>query len=460
MPDHVMRIYTTDFTHGNVQRQLLTFSAPLFMSNFLQVVYNIADMVIVGNVVGKTGISAVAVGGDITHFLTFLVMGFASAGQVIIAQFMGAGHTEKLNRFISTMFAFLLGSSALLSIICFFFRTQLLSLMNTPPESFSEALKYTACSIPGLVFVYGYNTSSAVMRGLGDSRHPFIFISMAAVLNILLDLLFVVKFRMGAMGAALATVISQGLSFSASFTFIMRRKEAFGLSLRMKDFFHIDYDMLLPLLKLGLPMAIRSASIQFSKVFMNSWVNSYGVAVSAVGGIANKLNAVGILFANAITTSGASMAGQNIGSRKFDRVPKIMFAAGKITVSISALLSAIVLISPRQVFGMFTQDPEVMSVAMQYLPIAVIFFFGAAFRAPMNTLINGSGNYYINLINALLDAVVMRIGLSLMLGLCFKMGYMGFWLGDSVAGFTPFVIGLAFYFSGKWRTNKYIIGEK
>lgn len=456
---HTLRIYSTDFTHGNVRRQLFAFSAPLFFSNALQVVYNLADMVIVGNVVGKSGLSAVAVGGDITHFLTFLVMGFSSAGQVIISQYMGAGHTEKLNRFVSTMFAFLLGSSALLGIICFFFRVQLLGLMNTPPESFAEALRYIACSIPGLVFVYGYNTSSAVMRGLGDSKHPFIFISMAAVLNIILDLIFVIRFQMGAMGAALATVISQGISFVASFSFIMRRQEEFGLSLRPRDFFRIDIDVLMPLLKLGFPMAIRSASIQFSKVFMNSWINSYGVAVSAVGGIANKLNAVGILFANAIATSGSSMAGQNIGARKFERVPQIMLIAGKITLSISAILSAIVLIFPRQVFGMFTQDAEVMAVAMEYLPIAIIFFFGAASRAPMNTLINGSGNYYVNLINALLDAVVMRIGLSLLLGLGLKMGYMGFWLGDSVAGFTPFVIGLVFYFSGKWKTNKYIIGN-
>ena len=459
MSKQSVRLYTTDFTHGNVRRQLIAFSAPLFMSNFLQVVYNITDMVIVGNVVGKSGISAVAVGGDITHFLAFIVMGFASAGQVIISQYMGAGHLEKLNRFISTMFAFLLGSAALLSFFCYFFRVQLLSLMNTPPESFAEALRYTACSIPGLVFIYGYNTSSAVMRGLGDSKHPFIFISMAAVINILLDILFVIKFKMGAMGAALATVLSQGLSFISSFAFIMRNKEEFGLSLRMKDFFRIDLEMLMPLLKLGFPMAIRSASIQFSKVFMNSWVNSYGVAVSAVGGIANKLNAVGILFSNAITTSGASMAGQNIGAKKFERVPKVMLEAGKITVSISAILSAIVLLFPRQVFGMFTQDPEVMAVAMQYLPIAVLFFFGAAFRAPMNTLINGSGNYYINFINALLDAIVMRIGLSLLLGLSFKMGYIGFWLGDSIAGFTPFFIGIVFYLSGKWRTNKYIIRE-
>ena len=108
---------------------------------------------------------------------------------------------------------------------------------------------------------------------------------------------------------------------------------------------------------------------------------------------------------------------------------------------------------------MFTQDPEVMTVAMEYLPIAVIFFFGAASRAPMNALINGSGNYYINLINALLDAIVMRIGLSILLGLGLKMGYMGFWLGDSIAGFTPFAIGIVFYLSGKWKTNKYIIWD-
>ena len=452
-----LRVYVTDFTHGNVQKQMIVFAAPLFFSNLLQVVYNIADMVIVGNFTGKAGLSAVAVGGDITHFLTFLAIGFSYAGQVIISQYLGAGHKEKLNRFISTLFAFLLGSSALLSLACYFFRTQLLELMNTPPESFAEALRYTACSIPGLVFVYGYNTASAVMRGMGDSKHPFIFISMAAVLNVLLDLLFVVKLKAGAMGAALATVISQGLSFIISFMFLMRRKEYYGLTLRISDFFHISREMLMPLLKLGFPMAIRSASVQFSKLFMNSWVNSYGVAVSAVGGIANKLNAVGILFANAVTTSGSSMVGQNIGARKYERVPQIMLTAAKITLLIATLLSALLLAFPDQIFGCFTKDPSVMKVAMEYLPAAIFFFYGSASRAPMNALINGSGNYHVNFLNALLDAIVMRIGFSLLLGLVFKMRYFGFWLGDAIAGFTPLAIGLVFYFSGKWKTNKYII---
>ncbi len=451
------RAYVTDFTRGDIHRQMLVFAAPLFFCNLFQVVYNIADMIIVGNMTGKAGISAVAVGGDITHFLTFLVMGFSNAAQVIIAQYLGAGHTEKLNRFISTLFAFLLGSALLISILCFFLRTELLQIMNTPPESFGAALEYTVYSIPGLVFVYGYNTVSAVMRGMGDSRHPFIFISMAAVLNILLDLLFVVRLRAGAAGAAAATVISQGLSFIISFIFMLRRKGEYGLSLRIRDFFRIDMEMLVPLLELGVPMAIRSASVQFSKMFMNSWINSYGVAVSAVGGIANKFNAAGILFANAVTTAGSSMAGQNIGAQKYSRVPVIMLAAAKITLSIATILSASLLLFPQQIFGMFTQDPDVMKVAMEYLPAAVFFFYGSATRAPMNALINGSGNYFINIINAICDAIVMRICFSLLLGLGFGMKYFGFWLGDAIAGFTPLVIGLVFFFSGKWKTNKYII---
>ena len=138
-------------------KQLLLFSAPLFLSNLLQVVYNMVDMIIVGQVSGKTGLSAVSIGGDVSHFLTFIAMGFSSAGQIIIAQYIGAGQREKLGRFIGSMFTFLTGCAMVLSVLCLIFREGILSLMNTPAASWDEALAYSTVCIIGLVFIYGYN---------------------------------------------------------------------------------------------------------------------------------------------------------------------------------------------------------------------------------------------------------------------------------------------------------------
>lgn len=206
-------VLITDFTEGNVSRQLLKFAAPLFLSSMLQIVYNMVDMIIVGQKLGAVGLSAVSVGGDVSNFLTFLAMGFSNAGQVIISQYIGADKRNQISRFIGTMFSFLIVCVACITVACVILRVSILRLMNTPDEAFSEALSYATVCIIGMVFIYGYNIVSAVLRGMGDSMRPFIFISIAAVVNLVLDILFVLVFNFGSMGAALATVISQGLSF-------------------------------------------------------------------------------------------------------------------------------------------------------------------------------------------------------------------------------------------------------
>ncbi len=443
--------FSTDFTEGNIPRQLIIFAVPLYLSNFLQIVYNMVDMIIVGQVMGKVGLSAVAVGGDVSNFLNFVAMGFSGAGQVIIAQLLGGKKFEELGRFIGNMMSFLFCCGIFLSAIFLFFLEPILKIMNTPPESFSEAFAYATVTIGGMVFIYGYNAISSIMRGLGDSKHPFIFIGIAAALNIFLDIIFVIFLELGAKGAALATVVSQGASFLLCVIFLYWRREELDFKISTTDFFMPNKKLLSKLLKLGLPMAIRSASISTSKLFVNSWINSYGVVVSAFAGVANKINSVSILMSNALTMAGSSMIGQNIGARKFERVTEILKFMFKISLSIAVILSAAIYIFPEEIYSVFTDDEKVLQVGMEFLPIAVMLFFGSACRCPMTALINGSGNYLANFLTALFDGIILRIGLALLFGLTFEMKYFGFWLGDGFAGFTPLVIGTILYFSGKWK---------
>lgn len=443
--------FSTDFTHGNIPRQLITFAVPLYLSNFLQIVYNMVDMIIVGQVMGKIGLSAVAVGGDVSHFLNFFAMGFSGAGQVIIAQLLGAKKSEELGRFIGNMMSFLFCVGIFLSVPCLIFLEDILKIMNTPPESFSETFAYATVTISGVIFIYAYNAVSSIMRGLGDSKHPFIFIGIAAMLNVLLDIIFVIFLELGAKGAALATVISQGTSFFACVIFLYRRREELDFKISVADFFMPDKKLLSRLLKLGLPMAVRSASISTSKLFVNSWINSYGVVVSAFAGVANKINSVAILMSNALTMAGSSMVAQNIGARKFERVTEILSVIFKVALSIAVILSAAIYIFPEEIYSAFTDDKNVLQVGMEFLPIAILLFFGSACRCPMTALINGSGNYLANFLTALFDGIILRIGLALLFGLTFEMQYFGFWLGDAFAGFTPLFIGGVLYFSGIWK---------
>lgn len=440
-----------DFTRGSIPKQLFSFAWPLFLSNLLQVVYNMIDMMIVGNVLGKSGLSAVSVGGDVSNFLTFVAMGFSNAGQVLIARYIGARERHKLGKFVGTMSSFLISCAVFLSVVGLLFQKEILQVMNTPLEALEGALHYSGVCMAGLVFIYGYNIVSAILRGMGDSKHPFIFISMAAVINLILDIVFVMGFGMGPGGAALATVISQAISFLTCAVFLTKNRQKFELNIGMREFLHWDKEMLSSLIKLGAPMAIKSASVQVTKLFVNSWINSYGVAVSAFAGIANKVASIANLISTAMNTAGSTMVGQNLAAKEYERVKKILKQLAILTLSVSTLMSVAVYLFPNEIFGIFTSESDVLVIAGGYVPIAVLVFYGSALRAVMNALINGSGNYKINFATAILDAIVLRIGLALLFGLALGMEHYGFWLGDALAGFTPFWIGLIFYFSGGWK---------
>ena len=233
-----------DFTQGNITKQLIAFSWPLLLSNILQVVYNMVDMIIVGNVMGKVGTSAVTVGGDVTNLLTFIGIGFASAAQILIARYIGANERDKIGKFVGTMSSFLFVSAIVMSVLGLAFQRPLLRLMNTPEEALEGAMAYSTICMIGLVFIYGYNIVSAILRGMGDSKHPLLFIGIAAGMNLVLDVVFVVYLHMGAGGAALATVISQAASFILCTAFLFKRRRDFELNVPIRDFVVWDRKML------------------------------------------------------------------------------------------------------------------------------------------------------------------------------------------------------------------------
>lgn len=449
-----MKTQIKDFTEGKISRQLIIFSAPLFLSNLMQVFYNMADMYIVGQTLGKTGISAVAVGGDLCNLLTFVAIGFANAGQVIIAKYIGAGEKEKIGKFTGTMFFFLSASSVIISILSIIFQDPLLRLMNTPEGAYEAAADYSLVCMIGLFFIYGYNMVSAVLRGMGDSKHPFIFISLAAVTNLVLDIVFVLFLGMGTRGAALATVISQATSFIVSSVFLYKKRSEFELDMCPEDFIKPKKAYLTDLIKLGVPMAIKLASVQISKLFVNSHINAYGIEVSAFSGIANKIASISNLISTAMNTAGSTMVGQNIAAGEEKRVKGVLKSLAVIMLSVSTVISVIFFFFQEKIIGFFADgDLSVVAVGEHFFPIAVLLFYAGAFRAIMNALLNGSGNYRVNFATAIFDGIIMRLGLSLLFGLVLKMEYYGFWLGDAVAGFTPFVIGVVFYATGSWKKN-------
>lgn len=441
----------TDLTGGNVVLLLLKFAFPLFISNTLQAVYNIVDMVVVGQYIGGPGMSAVSIGGDILHLLTFIAMGFSSAGQVLIAQFVGAGRHDDIRRTIGTMFSFLLASSVVISVVCFVLRNSILVWLNTPAEAFDYTLDYTVTCIFGLIFIYGYNIVSAILRGMGDSKRPFIFIAIAAILNMVLDIVFVAYCGMEVFGAALATVIGQGVSFIVSLIYLFIKRESFGFDFKPASFIP-EKGTLGRLVALGVPMAIQSAAVSTSKIVLTAWINDCGVVFSALGGIYNKINMVAGIVSNSFTTAGSSMVGQNLGARKFERVPKILYTVLWCGLAISVVFTAVMVFFSEPLFRLFTSDTSVICVAAILIGPTILNFYGSATRAVAFSLINGSGNTFLNLCVALIDGVISRVGIAALLGFAAGLGCVGFWYGDALAGFVPITIGMCYLISGKWKT--------
>ncbi|MBQ6671504.1 MAG: MATE family efflux transporter [Firmicutes bacterium] len=444
-----------NLTEGSIIKALLTYAAPLFLANLLQAVYNVVDMVVVGQVEGGIGMAAVSIGGEVLHLMTFLIMGFNSAGQVIISQYVGAKKHDGIVKMIATMFTIVFCIAAAILVICIVIGDAPLRWLNTDEIAFAETHNYYMTCVFGIFFIAGYNVVCAILRGLGDSKRPFIFIVIASILNIILDIVFVKFLGMGAFGAALATVIGQAVSFITAFAYLYHKRAEFGFDFKLKSF-RVYSDVAKPLVKLGIPMAIQSAAVTLSKTVLAAWINNSGYEYSALAGIYNKLGLFAGIVSFSFIAAGSANIGQSIGARKYERVPKILLLVSLIMIVVCGGLCVVILLFPTQVFSMFTTDDAILSISGVLIFPIIVNFLGTAARTFGFSLINGSGNSKLNLIIALLDGIVFRIGLSYLLGFTFGLSVKGFWLGDGFAGWVPMFVAFGFLASGKWKSDKLV----
>ncbi|MBQ7225395.1 MAG: MATE family efflux transporter [Clostridia bacterium] len=434
------------FTEGNLTSHLIRFAIPVLLSHLMMVLLNTVDMIVVGQRLGEAGTSAVSIGGSVAMFLNAFIGGFASAVQVIIAIKIGAGKQKQISKFVSTVCGFVLATAVTSIAVMLPLTDLMLSLLNTPSEAYAGAYEYALICIVGIIPIYFYHIISAVFRGLGDSKHPFIFIFIACSLNIVLDIVFVLFLDMGVGGAAIATVIAQLVSVALSVTVLIKKRDAFDLTIKANDLFKWDKNELSRFIKLAIPMAINNSAIQIAGMVINSMTNDFGVTVSAFAGIRANIATTVDLILGSVAAAGAMIIGQNIAAGKLNRVNGTLIRVGAITLSASAALIILFLLFPISIFGIFTKEGAVLDLVYPYLPILIFSLVNAGLRPVTRSLIDGSGNKRINLIVALLDAIVGRIGLAVVFGVLLKQGYMGLWLGTTLAELIPIIIGVIFYF--------------
>lgn len=278
-----------DFTQGNIARQLLFFSIPFMASNALQVLYSTIDMIIVGEFVGTPGLSAVSQSSQIVNFATMICLGFSNAGQVLLAQALGAKKRKEMNDIIGTLFSFISVIAIIFTFIMICAQNWILNIMKIPAESYDMARQYLIICSAGLIFTAGYNMISAVLRGMGDAKRPFLFIGIASVVNLILDIVFTGILGWGVSGAAWATVLGQAVSFIFSLFYLFRKRDLFGFDFKIQSFIpKIKYVGMIT--KLGTPMAIQSGCINLSMLVVNAMINEVGVVASATFGVGVRID--------------------------------------------------------------------------------------------------------------------------------------------------------------------------
>ncbi len=447
------RALISDFTEGNIPKQLLGFALLSALSYALQVLYSVVDMIIVGQVMGSAGISAVSTASQVYAVLLTLCIGFSIGGQVYISQLVGKGELSQLNKTIGTFFSVELLLGLVISIAGILSCRSLLLLLNTPVESFDLAMDYLMICCYGLLFTYGYNVVAAVLRGLGDSRHPFIFILLASIINLVLDVVFIVIFGWKTTGAALATILGQAISLVCAVVFLYQRKRQFHFDFKLLSFIP-GRKILKALLSLGMPFAIEYTAINISMVFVNALVNRAGVVASAVFGTGIRIEDIGNKINTAITGSCAVMIGQNFAAGKIKRIHQTIWCGWLYAGIFYLIFGSLCVLFPEALFSVFTKDVVIIATAPVFMAALLWEFPAMVMMRGTNGLIQGVGNAKLSLAIALFDGFVVRIGLSYLLGTVNGMGIYGYFLGYALAANATSLPGFLYYISGFWKQRK------
>jgi putative MATE family efflux protein len=434
---------------GSVLGKLVRFAIPFLLSNLVQSLYNVADMLVVGNFSGTQSMSGVVIGGQVTFILTVVVIGLSMGATVLIGQYIGAGNRRGLERVTATIITLLMAVAVVLTGIMLLLKGPILRLIRTPPEAFAEADSYLTATVSGVVFIFGYNAFSAILRGMGNSRQPFYFVVTACIANIALDLLFVAVFHWNAFGAALATVMSQGLSMILCIVYLKRNK--FQFDFKPKSF-KIYPDQLRLIFKIGLPTCLQNAVTSLSFLFITAIVNSVGgVAASAAVGAAGKFNSFAFMPTQAMSASVSTMSAQNIGAGRMDRAIQSCKIGILASIFFTYTLFVLVQLFPAAILSIFGNDPEMIANGVTYIRIFSSEFLIIPFVFCINGFLIGGGHTMFTLFNSMLSAVLLRVPVCYIFAITLNWGIRGVALGAPSAAAGTLVLSVIYLMTGRWK---------
>ncbi len=393
-------------TEGKISKKILLFAFPIFLGNLFQQLYNVVDSLVVGNVLGKEALAAVSSTGSLIFLIVGFLGGIFVGASVIISHHYGANDKEKLSIAVHTTIAAGFVAGIIITIIGVGFTPWFLKLMKTPDDVFGNAVTYLRIFFSGGIWMVMYNACLGIFQAIGDSKRPLYYLIIAAIINVVLDILFVAVFGFGIEGAALATVISQFVSAVLAFVKLTRVDEPYKIVIKR---IRIDFDMLKNLMKIGIPTGVQNSVIALANVIVQSNINSFGSVAMAGSGSYSKLEGFSFLPITSFSVALTTFIGQNLGAKKYDRVKKGARFGVIAGVSLAEIVGITIWIFAPVFIRIFNSDPEVIKYGVMHARTTSLFYFLLSLSHCLSGILRGAGKTKIPMYVMLISWCLIRI---------------------------------------------------
>ena len=437
-----------DLTSGNERKLIFQFALPMLLGNVFQQLYNIADSIIVGNFIGKEALAAVGASFPIIFTMIALIIGIASGATIVIAQFFGARDYQIVRKMIDTLFIFLFFASLLVTFIGITFTEQILRIIQLPEEIIPGAKDYLSIYLTGMIVFFGFNGTSAILRGLGDSKTPMYFLIISTLMNIGFDLLFVLVFKWGIKGVAIATILSQGIAFISAIIYLNSTHKIIRFSLKNLTF---DTGLFKKSFRIGMPTGIQHTFVSLGMMAVLTIVNLFGTNVIAAYSVVIRINSIASLPAMNFAAALATFVGQNLGAGETRRAKKGLKETILMSSLVSVSVSILVIVFGEFLMTLFTPDTEVIRIGCKYLKIVGSFYIIFSIMFSINGALRGAGDTLIPMFITLLSLWFIRVPVAYILSKSFD--ETGIWWAFPIGWLAGAVFSYLYYLTGRWKTK-------
>ncbi len=440
-----------DLTVGNEARLIFNFAVPLVFGNLFQQLYHVVDSIIVGNYLGKEALAAVGASSPIFYALIAFIIGIGSGATVVISQYFGAKDLAKVKRAIDTIFIFLFVASIVTTAIGITFSEEIFRFLHVEEAVIPMATQYFNVFMIGMVAFFGFSATSSVLRGLGDSLTPLVFMIIATVINIGLDILFIVQFNWGIEGVAWATVIAQGIAFIAGAIYLTHRHQI--ISFRVTEF-TFDRAIFKQSIKIGLPTGFQQTFVALGLMALIRIVNNFDTNVLAAFSVASRIDALAAMPSLNLASALAAFVGQNLGAGKIERIRKGLRATLMMSWCISLVVMTGVICFGQHIMAVFIQDAEVIRHGTNYLIIVSSFYMVFSTMFVMHGILRGAGDTLIPMFITLFSLWIIRIPFAVFLSERF--GVNGIWWAIPIGWSMGLIGSILYYLSGRWKLKSIV----